>query len=208
MELISLYEKYFKRLLDIIFSGGTLIILVPVLVVIAILVKIKLGSPVLFKQERPGKNEEIFKMYKFRSMTDQKDKKGNLLPDADRLPKFGKVLRSTSLDELPGLWNIFRGDMSIVGPRPLLVRYLPLYNEFQRQRHQVRPGLTGLAQVNGRNSISWDERFKLDVEYVKSVSFINDLNIILLTVKKVLEKEGVNQEGYETVKYFTGNEEE
>ena len=165
-----MYRKFFKRFFDVLLSGCALILLSPVLLIVAVLVRTKLGSPVIFCQERPGKNEKIFKMYKFRSMTDARDENGELLPDAVRLTAFGRFLRSTSLDELPELWNIFRGDMSIVGPRPLLVKYLPLYNEEQRHRHDVRPGLTGLAQVHGRNALSWEERFTYDVDYVSRIT--------------------------------------
>src|SRR5699024_284892 len=170
-----------------------------------ILVRTKLGSPIFFSQSRPGKNEKIFKMYKFRSMTDDKDENGNLFPDDKRLPAFGKKLRSTSLDELPELWNIFKGDMSIVGPRPLLVSYIPLYNDSQKRRHEVRPGLTGLAQVNGRNAITWQNRFKLDVEYVDNISFINDIKIIFSTDGKVIKSEGVSSEESVTMEPFKGN---
>lgn len=172
---------------------------------ISILVKIKLGSPIIYKQQRPGLNEEIFNLYKFRSMTNVKDSQGDLLPDSERLTSFGRVLRSTSLDELPELLNILKGDMSIVGPRPLLVQYLPLYNENQKRRHEVRPGLTGLAQVNGRNALSWEEKFYYDIRYVDNVSFIGDLKIILTTVKKVLAKDGINSEVAGTMEVFTGN---
>ncbi|HFD1757221.1 sugar transferase [Enterococcus faecium] len=187
-----LYEKYFKRGLDVLLSGIGLIVLSPVMLIVAILVRIKLGSPVIFKQQRPGLNEKIFSMYKFRTMTDERDHNGEYLPDEIRLTKFGKILRATSLDELPELWNILKGDMSIVGPRPLLVEYLPLYSEKQRKRHNVRPGLTGLAQVNGRNAISWEEKFDLDVYYVDKISFFNDLIIIIQTCKKVIKKENIN----------------
>jgi len=204
---LRLYEKYFKRLLDILLSGIALIILSPVLLIVAVLVRFKLGSPIFFKQKRPGKNEKIFNMYKFRTMTDETDNQGNLLSDEKRLTNFGKTLRSTSLDELPELWNIFKGDMSIVGPRPLLVQYLPLYNGFQRKRHNVRPGLTGLAQINGRNSISWTDKFKYDVCYTNKISFIRDVAIIYKTIVKVFNKENINQDGNETVEYFKGNEE-
>ena len=164
-----MYRKFFKRFFDVLLSGCALILLSPVLLIVAVLVRTKLGSPVIFCQERPGKNEKIFKMYKFRSMTDARDENGVLLPDEVRLTRLGRILRSTSLDELPELWNILRGDMSIVGPRPLLVKYLPLYNEEQRHRHDVRPGLTGLAQVNGRNAITWEDRFIYDVRYVSRI---------------------------------------
>ena len=184
-----------------------LIILSPILLIIYILVRIKLGKPAIFKQERPGKNEKIFTLYKFRTMTDEKDKDGNLLPDEKRLTKFGNVLRSTSLDELPELVNILKGDMSIVGPRPLLVEYLPLYNEEQKRRHNVRPGLTGLAQVSGRNNLSWEEKFKDDVYYVDHISLWEDIKIILKTVGKVLKREGISQEGNATMEYFKGNKE-
>ena len=173
--------------------------------IVAILVKIKLGSPVLFKQERPGKNEKIFRMYKFRTMTDKKDENGNLLPDEIRLTKFGKLLRSTSLDELPELFNILKGDMSIVGPRPLLVKYLPLYNEYQKHRHDVRPGFTGWAQCNGRNALSWEEKFDLDVYYTKHVSFLLDLRIIFKTIKIVLFREGISSETSVTMEEFRGS---
>ena len=190
----SFYEKYIKRLLDVVLSGIALIILSPVLLVTAILVRTKLGSPVLFRQERPGKDERIFKLCKFRTMTDARDENGELLPDEVRLTKFGRFLRSTSIDELPELWNILKGDMSIVGPRPLLVRYLPRYNAEQRRRHSVRPGLTGHAQANGRNALSWEEKFSLDVYYVDHISFILDVKTIFLTVKNVLKREGISSE--------------
>ena len=169
-----MYRKFFKRFFDVLLSGCALILLSPVLLIVAVLVRTKLGSPVIFCQERPGKNEKIFKMYKFRSMTDARDENGVLLPDEVRLTRLGRILRSTSLDELPELWNILRGDMSIVGPRPLLVKYLPLYNEEQRHRHDVRPGLTGLAQVNGRNAITWEDRFIYDVRYVYRITAWGD----------------------------------
>lgn len=203
----TFYEKYIKRLLDILLSGFALIVLSPVLLVTAVLVRIKLGSPVIFCQARPGKDEEIFKLYKFRSMTDARDENGQLLPDEIRLTKFGKLLRSTSLDELPELWNIFKGDMSIVGPRPLLVRYLPLYNEEQKHRHDVRPGLTGWAQVNGRNAISWEEKFRLDVWYVQNISFVMDVKTVFLTVKKVFCREGISSETAVTMEEFKGERE-
>ena len=179
-----MYKYFFKRLLDFVLSLLAIIVLSPVLLITAILVRTKLGSPVIFKQERPGKNEKIFTLYKFRTMTDEKDEEGNLLPDEIRLTKFGKLLRSTSLDELPELFNILLGDMSIVGPRPLLVSYLPYYNEEEKHRHDVRPGLTGLAQVSGRNYIAWDDRFKKDVEYVNNQSFLLDVKVIINTIQR------------------------
>ncbi len=187
----GIYAKYIKRLLDIICSLSALIILSPVIIITAILVRVKLGSPVLFTQNRPGLNGEIFKLYKFRSMTDARDIDGNLLPDVDRLPKFGRRLRSTSLDELPELLNILKGDMSIIGPRPLLVKYLPYYTELENRRHSVRPGLTGYAQVHGRNAISWEQKFGYDIWYVDHVSFATDIKIIADTFKVVFSHEGV-----------------
>ena len=201
-----MYRHFFKRFLDLVLSLIAIVLLSPVFIIIATLVKMKLGSPVIFCQERPGKDEKIFKMYKFRSMTSETDGEGNLLPDEARLTKFGKLLRSTSLDELPELFNILKGDMSIVGPRPLLVQYLPLYNDFQKHRHDVRPGLTGLAQVKGRNSISWEDRFKFDVEYTKKISFLFDLKIILMTVSSVLKREGISSESSATMEDFKGSE--
>lgn len=206
--LRKVYVYYIKRLLDLLLSLTALILLAPLLLVVAILVKIKLGSPILFTQERPGKNEKIFKLYKFRTMTDQRDKEGNLLPDELRLTPFGKMLRSTSLDELPELINIVRGDMSIVGPRPLLVQYLPLYNDFQRRRHEVRSGLTGYAQVHGRNLITWEEKFRLDVYYVDHVSLFLDIKIVFQTVKKVFIREGIHGDGTETMEPFRGESDE
>ena len=200
-----MYRLFIKRLLDFVLSLIALIILSPVILIVAILVKIKLGSPVLYKQERPGKNEKIFKMYKFRTMTNEKDEEGNLLTDDIRLTKFGKLLRSTSLDELPELFNILKGDMSIVGPRPLLVKYLPLYNEHQKHRHDVRPGFTGWAQCNGRNAISWEEKFDLDVYYTKHVSFLLDLKVIFKTIKIVLFREGISSNTSVTMEEFRGN---
>ena len=198
------YEKFVKRFLDIFLSGMALIILSPILLVTAILVRVKLGSPVIFCQERPGKDEKIFKLHKFRSMSDARDENGNLLPDQERLGKFGRTLRATSLDELPELWDIFRGKMSIIGPRPLLVKYLPLYNDEQHRRHDVRPGLTGWAQVHGRNLASWEERFAYDVDYVDHVSFALDVKIIFMTVRCVLAREGISAEGSATMEAFTG----
>ena len=201
-----MYKRFVKRCLDFLLSLAALIILSPVLLLVAILVRCKLGSPILFKQKRPGLHEKIFCMYKFRTMTDAKDADGNLLPDEVRLTKFGKLLRSTSLDELPELFNILKGDMAIVGPRPLLVQYLPRYNERQRRRHDVRPGFTGLAQVNGRNSINWQEKFEWDVKYVENVSFLMDLRIIAKTVKVVLKRDGISSETSATMEEFRGNE--
>ena len=201
----GIYERFIKRALDMILSGIAIIILSPILLIVAILVKTKLGSPVIFKQERPGLNERIFKMYKFRSMTDAKDENGELLPDEERLTSFGKKLRRTSLDELPELFNIFKGDMSIVGPRPLMVSYLPLYNEFQKHRHDVRPGLTGLAQISGRNLLSWKERFEKDISYVENISFTLDMKIIFNTVKSVIKRDGISSNTSETMEDFMGN---
>lgn len=186
------YRRFVKRPLDFTLSLLAIIVLSPILLVVAILVRLNLGSPVLFKQERPGLNGKIFTMYKFRTMTDERDENGNLLPNEKRHTRFGKLLRSTSLDELPELFNIIKGDMSIIGPRPLLVEYLPLYNTRQNRRHEVRPGLTGLAQAKGRNALSWEEKFELDVNYVENVSFTNDVKIILLTIKSVFKREGIN----------------
>lgn len=186
-----MYCKFIKRLLDIVISFTALVVLSPVLLIVAILVRVKLGSPVIFHQDRPGLHEKVFRLYKFRSMTDEKDEEGNLLPDEVRLTKFGKILRATSLDELPELWNILRGDMSLIGPRPLLVSYLPYYTEEESLRHTVRPGLTGLAQVNGRNLLDWDRRFAKDVEYVRKLSFGMDVQIFFLTIKKVFVHENV-----------------
>lgn len=187
----GLYKKYYKRLIDVGCSLTALILLSPVLLIIAVLVRVKLGSPVIFKQKRPGLNERIFTLYKFRTMADERDENGNLLPDEVRHKKFGMFLRSTSLDELLELWNIVRGDMSIVGPRPLLVQYLPYYTETEKHRHDVRPGLTGLAQVSGRNFLAWDDRLAKDVEYVSSISFLSDLMIILKTIQKVFRRDDI-----------------
>lgn len=202
----SFYEKYMKRLLDILLSALGLIVLSPVLLVTAVLVRIKLGSPVLFRQSRPGRNGKIFTLCKFRTMTDRRDEKGGLLPDEARLTGFGRLLRSTSLDELPELWNILKGDMSIVGPRPLLVKYLPLYTPEQMHRHDVRPGLTGWAQVHGRNAVSWEEKFRLDLWYVENLSFFVDVKTVLLTVRNVLRREGISSGSAATMEEFTGSE--
>lgn len=200
-----MYRKYIKRFFDFILSLIALIVLSPVFLTVSILVRLKLGSPVIFKQERPGLNEKIFTLYKFRTMTDKKDENGNLLPDSERLTKFGKLLRSLSVDELPQLFNILKGDMSIIGPRPLLVEYLELYNKEQKHRHDVRPGITGLAQCKGRNSLSWEEKFNYDINYVDNVTFQNDLQIIFETIKIVLKKEGISQKDHVTADLFEGN---
>ena len=194
-----------KRFFDIFFSLTALLFFTPIFFLTALLVRLKLGSPVLFRQHRPGKNGDSFEMMKFRSMLDSVEKDGNPLPDEVRLTKFGKFLRASSLDELPGLWNVLKGEMSLVGPRPLLVEYLPLYSKEQARRHEVRPGITGWAQVNGRNAISWDEKFDLDVWYVENQSFWLDLKILFLTVKKVFVREGISQEGQVTMEKFTGS---
>ncbi|MDD3412650.1 MAG: sugar transferase [Lachnospiraceae bacterium] len=199
-----IYQKFGKRLFDVLISLGAILVLSPIYIVTALLVRSKLGSPILFRQKRPGKDGVIFGMYKFRSMTDETDENGNLLPDEKRLTGFGKKLRATSLDELPELFNILKGDMSLVGPRPLLVQYLPLYNEEQRHRHDVKPGLTGLAQVNGRNSISWEEKFALDVEYTKKITFIGDVKILWKTFTSVIRHEGISSETHATMETFTG----
>lgn len=200
-----MYEKYIKRWMDFVLSLVAVIVLSPIILIVAVLVRVKLGSPVLFRQRRPGKDEKIFEMFKFRTMTDERDEQGKLLPDEKRLTKFGKFLRSTSLDELPELFNILKGDMSIIGPRPLLVEYLDLYNEEQRHRHDVRPGLSGLAQANGRNAISWEEKFKYDVEYVNHVTFLGDWKIILQTIWNVLKRDGINSDTAATMEKFEGS---
>lgn len=202
------YEKYIKRPQDFLCALLACIVLSPIMLVIAILVKIKIGSPVLFVQERPGLHGEIFKLYKFRTMTNERDENDELLPDEQRLTSFGKLLRSTSLDELPELYSILTGRMAVCGPRPLLVKYLPRYNVHQARRHEVRPGFTGLAQVNGRNSISWEEKFDLDVEYVDHITFIGDWKIIFKTVWTVLRREGINSETSTTMEEFWGTREE
>ncbi|MDT4375359.1 sugar transferase [Blautia coccoides] len=186
-----MYKNGLKRVFDFCCALLALIVLSPILCITALLVRTKLGSPILFTQDRPGKDEKIFKLMKFRSMTDARDEEGNLLPDDDRLPKFGRVLRSTSLDELPELFNILKGDMAVVGPRPLLIQYLPYYTQEERHRHDVRPGLTGLAQINGRNTITWKEKFAYDIEYVNNITFVNDLKIIIKTVGKVFKRSDI-----------------
>ena len=200
------YEAYIKRLLDFCLSLGALIVLSPVMGVTAIMVKIKLGSPVIFKQPRPGKDEKIFDIYKFRTMTDERDDNGELLPDEVRLTDFGKFLRSTSLDELPELINMVKGDMAVVGPRPLLVRYLDRYSEEQHRRHEVRPGLTGYSQAHGRNAVSWEDKFKMDVDYVDHITFLGDLKIILETVLAVINRDGISSETSSTMEEFMGQE--
>ena len=199
-----MYHKYIKRLLDIAISFTALLVLSPVLLVVAVLVRTRLGSPVIFHQDRPGYREKVFRLCNFRSMTDARGADGELLPDAVRLTRFGKALRATSLDELPELWNILKGDMSLIGPRPLLVKYLPLYNESQRRRHDVKPGLTGWAQVNGRNAITWEQRFEYDVYYVDHISFLMDLKILFQTVAVVLRHSDINSATDATMEAFTG----
>lgn len=202
---VIMYRNYIKRILDFVLAFFGIIILSPIILIVAVLVRIKLGSPVLFRQARPGKEGKIFYMYKFRSMTEKKDTCGELLPDHERLPKFGKMLRSTSLDELPELINILKGDMSVVGPRPLLVEYLPLYNEEQKKRHDTRPGLTGLAQVNGRNAISWEDKFRYDVTYVNDIRFTKDLSIIGKTIAAVFKRSGINASDSVSMEKFKGS---
>lgn len=204
----GVYKKYIKRPMDFILSLCAIIMLSPVLLIMAVLVRVKLGSLVIFKQKRPGLNEKIFTLYKFRTMTDARDENGELLPDEIRLTRFGRLLRSTSLDELPELFNILKGDMAVVGPRPLLIQYLPLYNDRQKRRHEVRPGLSGLAQVSGRNAISWEDKFNLDTRYVDRVSFIGDWKIIFLTLKKALMRESIHSETAATMEAFMGSVEE
>ena len=203
----TFYDKYIKRIIDFILSLFGIIVLSPVLLIVSFLVRVKLDSPIIFKQERPGLNGKIFMMYKFRTMTDEKDENGELLDDEIRLTKFGKILRSTSLDELPEMFNILKGDMSIIGPRPLLVKYLPLYNERQAHRHDVKPGLTGYAQVNGRNAISWEEKFELDIFYVNNSSLFMDIFIFFKTIKKVFVKEGIDSGTSVTMEEFQGSRE-
>ena len=197
-----MYAKFIKRILDFFISLVAFVLFFPIILIVAILVRINFGKPIIFKQKRPGKNGKIFKMYKFRTMTNEKDKNGNLLPDEKRLTNFGKFLRSTSLDELPELINILKGDMSLVGPRPQLVRDMVFMSEEENKRHTVKQGLTGLAQVNGRNAISWEDKLKYDLEYIENISFINDLKIIFLTIKKVFKREDISSEGMETAEDY------
>lgn len=201
----GIYEKYIKRFLDFTLSLSALVLLSPMLLVFTIIGVIKMKGNPFFYQQRPGKNEKIFKLIKFRTMTNKKDKAGELLPDEQRLTSYGRFLRSTSIDELPELINILKGDMSIIGPRPLLVKYLPLYNEYQSHRHDVRPGLTGYAQVNGRNTLSWEEKFDMDVKYVRHITFIGDVKILLNTVLKVLKRDGISSETSATMEEFKGS---
>lgn len=201
-----MYLTYIKRIIDFLLSGIVLVLLSPIILILWIWLTIaNKGAGAFFRQERPGKDEKIFKIVKFKTMTDECDADGNLLPDEKRLTKVGKFVRSTSLDELPQLWNILKGDMSLIGPRPLLTQYLPLYSKEQARRHEVRPGITGWAQVNGRNAISWKEKFEYDVWYVDNISFIIDIKIVLLTIKKVIVREGINSNTSVTMEYFNGN---
>mgnify|MGYP001190341274 FL=1 len=202
----GIYKRYFKRPMDFVLALFAIVVLSPVFIIVALLVRINLGSPVIFKQQRPGLNEKIFTMYKFRTMTNETDENGNLLPNEQRHTKFGKFLRSTSLDELPELFNVLKGDMSLIGPRPLLIEYLPLYNKHQKRRHEVRPGLSGLAQVRGRNSITWEEKFDYDVYYVDNISFLLDLKLMFETIIKVFKRDGVNSSETVTMEKFTGTD--
>lgn len=201
----GIYEKFIKRPLDIVCALAAILVFWWLYVIVAILVRIKLGSPVLFRQKRPGKDEKIFELYKFRTMTDERDENGELLPDEIRLTKFGRFLRSTSLDELPEAFNILKGDMSVVGPRPLLIQYLPLYSDEQRARHDVRPGLSGHAQVHGRNTVTWQEKFAMDIKYVDNITFLGDVQIILDTVRVALKREGISSGSSVTMEPFRGN---
>lgn len=202
----GIYKRYFKRPMDFVLALFAIVVLSPVFIIVALLVRINLGSPVIFKQQRPGLNEKIFTMYKFRTMTNETDENGNLLPNEQRHTRFGKFLRSTSLDELPELFNVLKGDMSLIGPRPLLIEYLPLYNKHQKRRHEVRPGLSGLAQVRGRNSITWEEKFDYDVYYVDNISFLLDLKLMFETIIKVFKRDGVNSSETVTMEKFTGTD--
>jgi len=199
-----MYRRFGKRLLDVALASAALLLLLPFIGLLALLVRTRLGTPVLFRQRRPGLNGQIFTIYKFRTMTDARDEQGQLLPDAERLTAFGRFLRSSSLDELPELWNVLRGDMSLVGPRPLLIQYLPRYTSQQARRHEVRPGITGWAQVNGRNTLSWEEKFALDVWYVDHLSFRLDMKSMVLTVGKIVKREGISQPGQATMEEFQG----
>ena len=200
------YERYFKRPLDVVCASAAMLLLCWLYGIVALLVRIKLGRPVIFAQDRPGKNERIFRLYKFRTMTDERGENGQLLSDEKRLTKFGEFLRASSLDELPEAWNIFKGDMSVIGPRPLLVKYLPRYNDMQHRRHEVRPGLSGLAQSQGRNLVSWEDKFRMDVEYVDHITFVGDVKIILDTIKEAFfTHEGISAEGSATMEEFMGN---
>ncbi|MDF2538637.1 MAG: sugar transferase [Herbinix sp.] len=201
----NLYSKHIKRPMDVIIALIAILLLSPAFIATAVLILIKMGPPILFRQRRPGLNGDLFTLYKFRTMTNQRNQKGQLLPDKNRLLPFGSVLRAKSLDELPELFNVLKGDMSIVGPRPLLAKYLPLYNDQQKYRHKVRPGITGLAQVNGRNTISWEDKFKLDCEYIRNISFIGDIKIIIVTLFKVLKQEGIHSHNSATMEEFKGN---
>lgn len=200
-----MYKKYIKRILDIILSLIAIIVTLPIFLIVGILILIFIGQPAIFRQKRPGKNEKIFTMYKFRTMTNKKDKDGNLLPNELRLTKLGNILRKTSLDEIPEFINIFKGDMSFVGPRPLRIDYLPLYNKKQKHRHDVRPGLTGLAQVSGRNNITWTQKFDYDIEYINNINFVNDIKIIFLTIKKVILRKDIYNANNGFVEKFTGD---
>lgn len=201
----GIYESFFKRAVDVVVSVLGLTLISPVMIVIAISIKVKIGGPIIFAQKRPGLNEKVFLMYKFRTMTNEQDKYGNILPDEMRLTKFGQFLRSTSLDELPELWNVIKGDMSIIGPRPLLCEYLLLYSSEQKRRHRARPGISGLAQISGRNAISWEEKFQFDCAYVENITFSNDLKIMLFTIKKVLNRENISSESHVTMEKFKGS---
>ena len=201
-----MYAKFIKRLLDFFLSLFAIIVLLPIFLILIVLGAVAMKGNPFFTQLRPGKNEKIFKLIKFRTMTCEKDKNGDFLPDDKRLTRYGKLLRSTSLDELPELFNIIKGDMAIIGPRPLLVKYLPLYNDFQKRRHEVRPGLSGLAQVNGRNSITWEKKFEDDVKYVDNITFAGDMKIIFTTFVKVFKREGISQENNVTMEEFKGTE--